>query len=70
MEWRETRDKLIAAQQACGRSRETPSRVLLVCGSSRNDGTCPGEISKTFRLVQLARRSAASRAASKSKCWT
>jgi len=32
----------------------TPSRVLLVCGSSRNDGTCPGEMSKTFRLVQLA----------------
>jgi hypothetical protein len=27
----------------------TPSRVLLVCGSPRNDGTCPGEISKTFR---------------------
>jgi multimeric flavodoxin WrbA len=27
---------------------------LLVCGSSRNDGTCPGEMSKTFRLVQLA----------------
>ena len=21
---------------------------------ARNDGTCPGEISKTFRLVQLA----------------
>ncbi len=33
----------------------TPSRVLLICGSSRNDGTCPGEISKTFRLMQIAR---------------
>ena len=54
VEWRETRDKLIAAQQAWARP-ETPSRVLLVCGSARNDGTCPGEISKTFRLVQLAR---------------
>ncbi len=54
VQWRETRDKLIAAQQAWGRP-DTPSRVLLVCGSSRNDGTCPGEISKTFRLVQLAR---------------
>ncbi len=33
----------------------TPSRVLLICGSARNDGTCPGEISKTFRLLGLAR---------------
>jgi len=31
------------------------SRVLLVCGSARNDGTCPGEISKSFRLLKLAR---------------
>ncbi len=54
IEWRATRDKLIAAQQRWGKAA-TPSRVLLVCGSSRNDGTCPGEISKTFRLVQLAR---------------
>ena len=54
IEWRETRDKLIAAQHEWSRPG-TPSRVLLVCGSSRNDGTCPGEISKTFRLVQIAR---------------
>lgn len=53
-EWRETRDKLIAAQQEWGRPG-TPSRVLLVCGAARNDGTCPGEISKTFRLLQIAR---------------
>ena len=31
------------------------SKVLLICGSARNDGTCPGEISKTFRLLELAR---------------
>ena len=31
------------------------SRVLLICSSSRNDGTCPGEISKTFRLSEYAR---------------
>lgn len=54
IEWRATRDKLVAAQQHWEKP-DTPSRVLLVCGSSRNDGTCPGEISKTFRLVQLAR---------------
>jgi multimeric flavodoxin WrbA len=54
VEWRATRDKLLAAQQRWGEPG-TPSRVLLVCGSSRNDGSCPGEMSKTFRLVQLAR---------------
>jgi multimeric flavodoxin WrbA len=54
IEWRATRDKLLAAQ-ARWEAAATPSRVLLVCGSPRNDGTCPGEISKTFRLVQLAR---------------
>ena len=55
VEWRETRDKLIAAQKLWGKAT-TPSRVLLVCGSPRNDGTCPGEISKTWRLVEIARR--------------
>ncbi|HSI53077.1 MAG TPA: flavodoxin family protein, partial [Ramlibacter sp.] len=53
VEWRATRDKLVAAQKAWSRPA-TPSRVLLVCGSSRNDGTCPGEISKTFRLTKIA----------------
>jgi multimeric flavodoxin WrbA len=33
----------------------SPSRVLVICGSARNDGTCPGEISKTFRLSEYAR---------------
>lgn len=28
--------------------------MLLICGSARNDGTCPGEISKSFRMVQWA----------------
>ncbi len=54
LEWLRTRDKLIAAQRAWS-DPATPSRVLLVCGASRNDGTCPGEMSKTFRLTQLAR---------------
>ena len=31
-----------------------PPRVLLVCGSARNDGSCPGEISKSFRMVKWA----------------
>jgi DNA gyrase subunit A len=34
-----------------------PSKVpnLLINGSSRNDHTCPGEISKSWRFVQMAR---------------
>ncbi|MCR5866518.1 MAG: flavodoxin family protein [Aquincola tertiaricarbonis] len=54
VEWLETRDKL---QQAERRWRDpaTRGRVLLINASSRNDGTCPGEMSKTWRLTQLAR---------------
>ena len=28
---------------------------MLICGSARNDDTCPGEISKSFRLLEIAR---------------
>jgi len=51
VEWRATRDRINTAD-AHRRDRATPSRVLVVCASSRNDGTCPGEISKTYRLTQ------------------
>lgn len=54
VEWLGTREKLIKAQKRW-EDRSTPSRVLLVCASDRNDGTCPGEISKTWRLTQWAR---------------
>jgi multimeric flavodoxin WrbA len=54
IEWYEARGKLQQAQARWGEAA-TPSRVLLVAGGSRNDGTCPGEISKTWRLSQLAR---------------
>ncbi len=30
------------------------SRILLINGSSRNEHTCPGEMSKSWRLLQLA----------------
>ncbi|NML13505.1 flavodoxin family protein [Azohydromonas caseinilytica] len=52
-EWRATRERLLAAQ-AWQQDPASPSRVLLVCGSPRNDGTCPGERSKSHRLVMLA----------------
>ena len=55
VEWLATRKRLLAAQSRWG-DQSTPSRVLIICGSARNDGTCPGEISKTWRFTQIARR--------------
>jgi multimeric flavodoxin WrbA len=53
VEWLETKSRVEHAQ-AVWQDPATASRVLLICGSARNDGTCPGEISKTFRMVQWA----------------
>ncbi len=53
-EWVATKKRLDATQLVWA-NPATKSRVLLICGSARNDGTCPGEISKTFRLAGLAR---------------
>jgi multimeric flavodoxin WrbA len=53
-EWLATRERLAKAQMVWA-NPQSPSRVLLICGSARNDGTCPGEISKTFRLLNIVR---------------
>lgn len=53
-EWLATRQRLLQAQAAWARP-DSPARVLLICGASRNDGTCPGEMSKSFRLLRLMR---------------
>lgn len=53
-EWLATRQRIDQAQVRWA-DPATPSRVLLICGSARNDGTCPGEISKSFRFTGLAR---------------
>jgi len=50
VEWSETRLRLQKAE-ARQKNPLTKSRVLVVNASARNDGTCPGEISKTFRLA-------------------
>lgn len=55
VEWIETRRRLLAAQKVW-KDASSPSRVLLICASARNDGTCPGEVSKTWRLTESARR--------------
>ncbi len=53
-EWIATKERIDDAQRRFA-DPASPSRVLVICGSARNDGTCPGEISKTFRLVEIAR---------------
>jgi multimeric flavodoxin WrbA len=53
VEWLETSNRLKAAE-ARQKDAKTPSRVLVICGSARNDGSCPGEMSKTFRLAKIA----------------
>lgn len=47
-----------AIRQAAERQRDpaAPARVLLVNASPRNDGTCPGEMSKSWRMTHIARQ--------------
>ncbi|HEX4325616.1 MAG TPA: flavodoxin family protein [Burkholderiales bacterium] len=59
VEWIETSERLKAAARRQA-DPATRSRVLIISGSSRNDTTCPGEISKSFRLAGLAREIVAS----------
>lgn len=54
VDWSEQRERLHAAQAR----HDDPSgaaRVLMIVGAARNDGSCPGEMSKTFRLTRIAR---------------
>ncbi|MFS8978468.1 flavodoxin family protein [Cupriavidus necator] len=54
-EWRAASAAVAAAQQRQA-DPATPSRVLLVCAAARNDYTCPGEMSKSWRLSERARQ--------------
>ena len=54
VEWLDARDRIHSAERQ-HRDPAGRSRVLLVAGAARHDQTCPGEMSKTFRLAQLAR---------------
>ncbi len=54
LDWLATRRSIKAAQRRHDRTR-APSRILLICGAARNDKTCPGEMSKSYRLVEMAR---------------
>lgn len=54
VEWKETHDRLLAAE-AAQKDPAARNRILLINGAARNDGTCPGEVSKTWRMTMLAR---------------
>jgi multimeric flavodoxin WrbA len=53
VEWLETRARIREAEGA-QRDPRSASRILLVNASARSDQTCPGEMSKTYRLARLA----------------
>ena len=55
IEWLATR-KAIRDAQRVQRSKRSPSRFLVINASARTDQSCPGEMSKTYRLAQIARR--------------
>jgi hypothetical protein len=44
----------IRAESDAHNSSESADRILLINGSSRSEHTCPGEMSKSYRLAQVA----------------
>ena len=55
IEWLETR-KAIQQAEKRQNSPKSNSRILLINGSTRSNQTCPGEMSKTFRLAKIAEK--------------
>ncbi|MDP2274283.1 MAG: NAD(P)H-dependent oxidoreductase [Archangium sp.] len=55
VEWLATRDAIARAEQR-HRDPASPSRILVINGSTRSEHTCPGEISKTRRLADAAQK--------------
>lgn len=53
VEWLKTHKALQKAEREQKNSK-SKSRILVICASPRNDQTCPGEMSKTYRLAQMA----------------
>src|SRR5215216_347828 len=54
IDWIAAREAVKAAQLRHDDAKG-PARFLLISGSSRSEHTCPSEMSKSFRLVQIAR---------------
>ncbi len=54
VEWLAAGDAVLAAQERYEDETAAPT-VLIVNGSSRSEHTCPGEMSKSYRLAAIAR---------------
>jgi multimeric flavodoxin WrbA len=55
VDWVAARADILQAQQRHG-DKSRPPRILLINSSPRSEHTCPGEMSKSFRLVEIARQ--------------
>jgi multimeric flavodoxin WrbA len=55
VDWLNARDAILRAQLSHD-DQSKPPRILIINGSPRSDHTCPGEISKTWRLLKLAEK--------------
>jgi hypothetical protein len=55
VDWLAARDAIHAAQARHDAPCEK-TQILLINASSRSEHTCPGEMSKSYRLVELERR--------------
>src|SRR3954469_21407648 len=53
VDWLTARDAIDAAKRLHN-DRAGAARILLINGSSRTEHTCPGEMSKSWRLVEIA----------------
>jgi len=53
VDWLATRTAIFEAQRRHDDAGATP-RILVINGSARSEHTCPGEMSKTWRMVKLA----------------
>lgn len=53
-EWLVTSENLKNLEKAQKKAKK--SSILIINASSRNEHTCPGEISKTYRLSQIAEK--------------
>jgi multimeric flavodoxin WrbA len=53
IDWLKARDAIAVAQARHDDPREK-KRILLINGSARSDQTCPGEMSKSWRLTKIA----------------
>jgi multimeric flavodoxin WrbA len=54
VEWLAAREAVLEAARL-NEDKAAPASILVVNGSSRSEHTCPGEMSKSFRLTQIAR---------------